>query len=306
MSFSKEAFTQSSPPHIHSGDSVSARNWLRAAALLPVLVAAFVLGSPGFLRTAFLGSAAVVGFDWLVSGFFRRRSGIADGDAALTGLLYILLLPSDCSSGVVMFGAFMVAVIAGGFFGGRGSRLFHSAAFGRGAIELVFPGSLSNAVVLQSAGDPWMTGALALSVFVLIAQRQVYWEAWFYATSVIGAGAFLFGHSLPGAFSAASFALVFLLSDPSTLPLTRRGTNLFATGAALLAVLFGNGLPGAVALAYGTLILNCISPWLEVWFSPKAYQFLRSGNGDSLHPTPPIVKGWGKPAPAGSRKGAAR
>lgn len=267
MSFSKETFTQNSPPHIHSGDSVAKRNWLRAIALLPVLIAALWLGFPDFLRTAFLGLACVTGFDWMATGFFRKNPGLANGDAALNGLLFVLLLPAKCSPGHVMLGAFMTAVVANSFFGGPGSRPFHAPAFGCGVLELVFPGSLAGSVVFCAAGIPWMAGAVAASALFLAAQRQVYWEAWLYVLGVFSAGAFFFGYG-PGGFTLAAFFAAVLFGDPSVLPLTRRGTNLFAIGATLLAVLFGRSVSMAAAASYAILIMNGASPWLDVWYKP--------------------------------------
>jgi electron transport complex protein RnfD len=265
------SFVRTLPPHIRSADSIAKRYWPKSAALLPVLIAAGVLGGADFLRTLTLGVMSVAGFDWLGGGFFRRKSGLSNGDAVFTGLIFALLLPGRCPSALIILGAFMVTVIINECFGGLGSRLFNAALFGRVFLDICFPAAMTESFIFQNAGNPWMLGAVAASAVFFLVQKKIYFEA-----PLLFAGIFLTVAVLPGSgtgFLAAAgtgvFSAGFLLSDNATLPITRRGTALFSAAAALLAVLFSLGGPAAAAIACAVLIMNGLAPWIDHWAKNK-------------------------------------
>ena len=69
-------------------------------------------------------------------------------------------------------------------------------------------------------------------------------------------------------FSGVIFSAFFLLADPVTMPLTRRGTRVFVLGAALLSVLLGGEAFSIGMAAYAILLMDLLTPWLDVWLKP--------------------------------------
>lgn len=264
-------FPRTPPPHIRSGDSLAKRYWFKSAALLPVLIAAVFFGRVDFLRILFLAVMGVTGFEWLSGGFFKNRTGLSNGEAVLTGLLFALLLPERCPSLLIVLGAFMAAFMISGCFGGLGSRLLNAAVFGRVFLDFGFPGAMTEPAVFLFAGDPWMFGAVLASAALFLIQQQIYFETPVYFTGIFLAGAALFGPS--GTFLAAAgigiFTACFLLTDPVTLPLSRQGTNLFAIGAAFLAAVLGLYGSAVTSIGYAILFMNCLTPWFDVRSKPK-------------------------------------
>ena len=73
-------------------------------------------------------------------------------------------------------------------------------------------------------------------------------------------------------FSGVLLTSFFLLADPVTLPLTRRGTVLFVLGAALLSSRPGFSIHSA---GYAILLMNLLTPWLDIWLKPVPFKFKR-------------------------------
>lgn len=270
-------FVQTLPPHIRSTDSLRKRYWLKSAALFPVLVTAMIMGGIDFLRILTLGVMSVVGFDWLGAGFFKRKLEFSTGDTFFTGLIFVLLLPEGCPSALIILGAFIITIIINDCFGGLGSRLFNAALFGRAFLDLCFPVAMTESFVFQNAGNFWMLGAIVFSVILFLVQRQIYFEALLFFTGIFLTTLTLLGSSA-GFFPVAGiglFAACFFLSDNTTLPMTRRGTWIFAVMAAFLAGLFSIGGPAAAAMACAILVMNGIGPWIDHWLKTGTIRMAR-------------------------------
>jgi electron transport complex protein RnfD len=267
----ESAYLQTLPPHIRSRDSLAGRHWLKSAALFPVLAAALMIGKTDFARILFLSVMSVTGLEWLTGGFLKRKTTLLNGEALLTGLLFALLLPERCPAALIAFGAFVAVIIVNACFGGLGGRLFHTAVFGSVFLSLGFPGVMGEPVVFRYAGDPWMLGAIVMSAVLFLVQRQIYFETPLYFVSVLLAGFTLFSPRVApmAALGISVFSASFLLTDNATLPLTRRGTNFFVMGAAFLAALLLSNRTAAAAVGYAVLIMNCLTPWLDVWCNPR-------------------------------------
>jgi Na+-translocating ferredoxin:NAD+ oxidoreductase RnfD subunit len=72
-------------------------------------------------------------------------------------------------------------------------------------------------------------------------------------------------------FSGVFFTAIFLLADPVSMPLTRRGTAFFAIGAALLSSRGAEGFSIAAA-GYAILLMNLLTPWLDIGLKPVPYK----------------------------------
>ncbi len=128
-------------PHVHSGDSVQKNMYGVCIALVPALLCSlwfFGLGAAIVLATSVV---ACVLFEWLISKFILKRSGlsITDGSAILTGLLLGFNLPSNLPFWIIIIGALVAIGIGKMTFGGLGQNPFNPALVGRVFLLISFP-----------------------------------------------------------------------------------------------------------------------------------------------------------------------
>lgn len=122
-------------PHLHHPDSTARIMWSVVASLLPVVAAA----------TWFFGASALVVIGAAVAGAvltertFGAGDSLADGSAAITGLLLGLTLPP----GLPLWMAALGGAFGIGFgklvFGGLGQNVFNPALLGRAFLQAAFP-----------------------------------------------------------------------------------------------------------------------------------------------------------------------
>lgn len=122
-------------PHLSASDTTPKIMWSVVATLAPVIGAATYFFGPSALLVL---SAATFGA--LVTELaFGRVDTLADGSAAITGLLLGLTLPA----GLPLWMAFVGGAFAIGFgklvFGGLGQNIFNPALLGRAFLQAAFP-----------------------------------------------------------------------------------------------------------------------------------------------------------------------
>ena len=132
----------SSPPHLHSGDSVAKNMYRVIIALIPAyLVSIFYFG----LGALFVSATAIISciaFEYIIQRFvMKRKPTIYDGSALLTGLLLAFNLPSNLPLWIVVIGAFVA--IAKMSFGGLGNNPFNPALVGRVFLLISFPAQMT-------------------------------------------------------------------------------------------------------------------------------------------------------------------
>ena len=137
-------------PHLRAPDSTARIMWTVAASLLPILAAATWFFGPSALLVT---GAAVLGAVGIERGFGRGGS-LADGSAAITGLLLGLTLPP----GMPKWMAFLGGAFAIGFgklvFGGLGQNVFNPALLGRAFLQAAFPTAITT---WPAATERWWT-----------------------------------------------------------------------------------------------------------------------------------------------------
>jgi len=113
--------------------------WTVTATLAPIVAAA----SYFFGVSALLVIAAAVAGAVAVERAFGRGGTLADGSAAITGLLLGLTLPA----GMPMWMAFLGGAVGIGFgklvFGGLGQNVFNPALIGRAFLQAAFPAAIT-------------------------------------------------------------------------------------------------------------------------------------------------------------------
>jgi len=124
------AFYVSTPPHLHSGDSLRKMHLETILALVPAMFAGwFYFGWPALL-IILISSATAVLTEYLWQKAIGREVTITDGSALITGILVGLLLTADNPWWTAVVGAGVAILVGKQLFGGVGSHPFNSALVG--------------------------------------------------------------------------------------------------------------------------------------------------------------------------------
>jgi len=127
-------------PHIHGGDSVSKNMMAVIVALIPALLVGFYFFGIGALIITVTAIVSCVLFEYLIQRFvLKTETSVADGSAALTGLLLALNLPTNFPVWMVIVGSLVAIGIAKMSFGGLGNNPFNPALVGRVFLLISFP-----------------------------------------------------------------------------------------------------------------------------------------------------------------------
>ena len=131
----------STSPHYHSGDSVQKNMHWVLAALMPALVASFIIFGIGALIVTITSVAACMLFEWLIAKYLlhRETSTLTDGSAVVTGILLAYNLPSNMPLFMVVIGALVAIGLGKMVFGGLGNNPFNPALVGRVFMLISFP-----------------------------------------------------------------------------------------------------------------------------------------------------------------------
>lgn len=115
-------------PFWHSGKSVTERNYHTFLAALPAILLGFShYGMPAVGVICLSVSTAII-WELAINLVSRRPITIGDGNAALIGLLFGMLLPATMPWWAVITGTFIAVVIGKQIFGGIGSNAFNPIA----------------------------------------------------------------------------------------------------------------------------------------------------------------------------------
>jgi len=261
-------------PHIRSLDSLARRSWGQLIALAPLFVIACFTGHAEILRILLICLVSAVAFEFLAAKLFQKKESLRNGETVLAATLFSLLVPSRCSSEIVILGVFMAVFVAKELFGGTGGYLLHPLLLARVFLQLCFPRSMSEPMLLAGEGSVWTLLGVGFGGILFLKQKRGYWETPVLFMSVCFVCEALFGGGeMPLAFfSAVLFTAFFLLADPVTLPLTRKGTSLFVLGAALFSSRLSPEGFSIHSACCAILLMNLSTPWLDVWLKPAPYQ----------------------------------
>ena len=130
------------------------------AALMPALIASFVIFGMGALIVTATSVASCLFFEWFITRFLlgRKKSTIADGSAIITGILLAFNLPSNMPLYMIVMGALVAIGIGKMAFGGLGNNPFNPALVGRVFLLISFP------AVMTSWPEPHQLGVYADAV----------------------------------------------------------------------------------------------------------------------------------------------
>jgi electron transport complex protein RnfD len=150
-------------PHLKGRDSTPRIMWNVVGSLVPLIVAAtWFFGPSALLVVAASVLGAVLTEHYLGGRATRgpgasagRRTSLADGSAAITGILLGLTLPA----GMPLWMPFIGGAFAIGFgkiiFGGLGANVFNPALLGRAFLQAAFPVAITTWPVAGAGSPSW-------------------------------------------------------------------------------------------------------------------------------------------------------
>ena len=122
---SQKKFIVSHAPFWHDGSSIPQRsNHMMMAALPAVLLGLYHYGVPAVAVISLSVSTAIL-WELAINYVTKRNATIGDGNAALIGLLFGMLLPATMPWWAVITGTFVAIVIGKEIFGGIGGNSFN-------------------------------------------------------------------------------------------------------------------------------------------------------------------------------------
>lgn len=123
--FKQKKITVSHAPFWHNGSSVSARSYNLMLATLPAVLFGFLtFGMPAVAVVSLSISSAIV-WELLFNKIAKQPIRVGDGNAALIGLLFAMLLPATSPWWLVLTGTFVAVVIGKQIYGGIGGNPFN-------------------------------------------------------------------------------------------------------------------------------------------------------------------------------------
>jgi len=125
---SRKQFIVSHAPFWHDGSGVPERNYHFLLAALPAALMGLASFGVPALAVICLSVAASIGWEVAFNYASKRPVTVADGNAAVIGLLFAMVLPATAPSWLVLLGTFIAVVIGKQIFGGIGANPFHPVA----------------------------------------------------------------------------------------------------------------------------------------------------------------------------------
>jgi electron transport complex protein RnfD len=122
-------------PHLGAGDTTPKIMWHVVGSLVPLVAFATWLSGPSALLVVAAATAGAV----LVERAFAAASTLADGSAAITGILLGLTLPAGLPLWMAFVGGAFGIGVGKLLFGGLGQNVFNPALLGRAFLQASFP-----------------------------------------------------------------------------------------------------------------------------------------------------------------------
>ncbi len=285
-------------PHIRERDTVPGIMGGVLIALIPALVAAtLVFGWFSLVLVAVCAAASVV-TEWIWMAL-RHKDGrviVQDYSAGLTGVLLAFTLPPTTPIWMAILGSVVAITIGKQIFGGLGFNIFNPALVGRAFLTASFPVAMTDWVLDGTSTATPLDGAVAtnLELFIgniggslgetsalalliggayLLYRRLIDWRLPLGYLGAVVILALLVGedpifHLLAGGLILGAF---FMLTDPVTSPLTRKGRWVYAVGAGIIVFMIRvwGDAPGGVL--YSILIMNMAVPLLDRFLPDRIF-----------------------------------
>jgi len=134
--FEQKKFTVSHAPFWHNGSSVSARSYNIILATLPAVLFGFFTYGMSAVGVVALSVSSAVAWELAYNKISKRSLSIGDGNAAMIGLLFAMLLPATSPWWLVVTGTFVAVIVGKQIYGGIGGNPFNPVLVGLAILTL--------------------------------------------------------------------------------------------------------------------------------------------------------------------------
>ena len=311
MSELKLKLTVSASPHFRSRQTSSGIMLDVIIALIPSLVAAYVIFG---VRTLILSAVSVIScvvFEYICRRIMKRHNTISDLSAVVTGLLVAFNVPANLPVWMIIIGDFFAIVIAKQFFGGIGQNFVNPALIGRVVLMSSFPSKmgsfpeplvstipLTSATPLASLKTGEMPeqsligmffglrggclgevciAALLIGFIYLLVRRVISWHIPVFYIGTVAVIMLLAGKGDLGyvlyELMAGGLVLgaVFMATDYTTSPISKRGKILFAVCCGVITSIIRIFGNLPEGVSFSIIIMNILVPHIEHITRPKPF-----------------------------------
>jgi electron transport complex protein RnfD len=121
----RKKFIVSHAPFWHYGSNITERSYHAMLAALPAVLMGLFYYGVAALSVVALSVSSAIGWELAINKVTKQTTTIGDGNAALIGLLFAMLVPATMPWWAVLTGTFIAVVIGKHIFGGIGGNVFN-------------------------------------------------------------------------------------------------------------------------------------------------------------------------------------
>ncbi len=285
-------------PHIKSKETVSTVMRDVLIALVPATVAGIYFFGKEAALVMITAIVSAMLSEYLFNKITKRPNSLKDLSAVITGLLLAFNLPPTLPLWIVKC-----------FFGGLGQNIMNPALAGRAFLLAAYPSQMTEwtidgatkatpLAILRNGGgllpdtlDAFLGTNLAgcigeVSAFALLLggayllyRKVITWHipatyigTVFVITTVLGRDGFMQGNGIYEIFiGGLMLGAIFMATDYTTSPMTRKGQIIFGVGCGLLTSLIRLYGGYAEGVSYSILIMNLLVPMIDKWTNPRVF-----------------------------------
>ena len=126
-------------PFSHVGSSIVERQYVIMLATMPAVFAGILRFGIGAIAVVCLSVSTAIIWEYLLDRIIKRPSTVADGNAALIGLVFAMLLPATTPWWAILTGTFVAVIVGKQIFGGIGGNCFHPAVLSLAILSVSWP-----------------------------------------------------------------------------------------------------------------------------------------------------------------------
>ncbi len=134
----QKKYIVSHAPFWHDGSSITTKNYhIMLAALIALIAGLIQYGAPA-LGVISLSVATAIFWELIMNKITKRTPTVGNGNAALTGLLFAMMLPPTMPWWAVITGTFVCVIIGKEIFGGLGGNPFNPVLVGMAILMIAW------------------------------------------------------------------------------------------------------------------------------------------------------------------------
>ena len=296
----------------HTRETWTTVNMMRMVvlALIPAVIAGVI--NHGVYAAVVIAVTVVVAVftEMIFDVMTGRKNTIPDGSAIVTGLLLALTMPPSVPIALPILGAIFAILIAKCAFGGLGKNFVNPALAGRAFLLISFGKIMGNftvdgvssatpLAVLASGRAVDITkmffgntgGVIGNSIIAILIPGLILWGldiidgsisfsmlgAFLVFMSLFGGQGpdprFLLAHLCGGGLMLGA---LFMATDHTTSPMSRRGQIVYGCIVGFLAALFRIKASSADSMTYSILLGNLFTPMIDMFITPKPVAYTKA------------------------------